>query len=154
MVITESEVSSSHTHIWAHTYTRSSRVEPDNSAWHVITKFPGTLSGCHVELFVQWGVGRGGAGNTSGSTADPPGLQREAAPRLIAGWDSKVISGERRSIEHIWSKNVILGYAEIFPYIRPLCLPQRFVKCNRRHTHHNVCRCQNKIISMCPFVLW
>lgn len=102
MVITQSEVSSSHTHIWAHTYTRSSGVEPDNSAWHVITKFPGTLSGCHVELFVQWGAGLSDAGNTSGSAADLPGLQQEAAPILITGLDSKVISGEGKSIEHMF----------------------------------------------------
>lgn len=102
MVITQSEVSSSHTHIWAHTYTHSSGVEPDNHTWHVIIKFPGTLSGCHVELFVQLGTGLCGAGNTSGSTADPPGLQQEPAPLLIAGLDSKVISGEGKSIEHMF----------------------------------------------------
>lgn len=113
MVITQSEVSSRHTHIWAHTYTHSSGVEPDNHTWRAIIKFPGTLSGCHVELFVQLGTGLCGAGNTSGSRADPPGLQREPAPPrpppsptppilLIAGLDSKVISGEGKSIEHMF----------------------------------------------------
>lgn len=77
-------------------------MEPDNHTWRAIIKFPGTLSGCHVELFVQLGTGRCGAGNTSGSTADPPGLQREPAPLLIAGLDSKVISGEGKSIEHMF----------------------------------------------------
>lgn len=102
MVITQSEVSFSHTHIWAHTYTHSSGVEPDNHTWRAIIKFPGTLSGCHVELFVQLGTGLCSTGNTSGSTADPPGLQREPAPPLMAGLHSKVISGEGKSIEHMF----------------------------------------------------
>lgn len=154
MVIIQSEVSFSHTHIWAHTYTHSSGVEPDNHSWRAIIKFPGTLSGCHVELFVQLGTGLCGAGNTSGSTADPPGLQREPAPPAHC-WPAFKSDLWRRQINrtHVWSKNVILEYVKIFPYIRPFCLPQRFVKCNWMHTHHNTCQCQNKIISMCPLVL-